>query len=103
SLLRHPRLAQAFVYALELGELDRIVALGPGAEALDGELRVEGKPGFHLLARLVDTAEMRETSGEQKERQGYVAVRVDRFLQPVQGLLVLAEKRLGSAHMKEPC
>ena len=59
--------------------VDRIVALGAGAKPAKRELRVDGEAGLHLPARLVDPAEMRETGGEQEERQGSVATEFPPF------------------------
>ena len=79
SSLGHACQAHAFHHARALGEIGRIVTLVAGAKPAKRELRVDGEAGLYLPARLVDPAEMRETGGEQEERQGSVAVGIDRF------------------------
>ena len=90
SFFRDPGHSHAFDHAFALSEKHGVVALKPGATAHDGEFRVDGEAGLHLLSRLVEPAQMRETGGEIEKGPGIVAVGVDRFPVPGQGLRKVA-------------
>ena len=66
SSLRHPGLAHAIIDALALREIGRIVAECAGAEAADGEGRIERKSRLHRGPRLVDPD--RGAPGRRRER-----------------------------------
>jgi len=52
-LLGHPGLAEAFQEAFALRQKNRIIALGPDTEAVNGEVWIERKPGLGLRPRLL--------------------------------------------------
>ena len=64
------RLAQAFENGLKLGQIRRIVAprRPEGAGVGDGEGRVECETGIDRGARLVESAELRESGGQPEIR-----------------------------------
>ena len=68
SPLWHPGHAHALIDALAPGEVSRIVARYVGAEAADGESRIERKPRLDRGPRLVKPTEMRQRGGEIEMR-----------------------------------
>src|SRR6185437_5364987 len=92
----------AFHHALAVSEIDRVVALDLSVVAFEGEIGVEGKAGLDLLARLAEPAQQRQTTAQEKEVPGNVAILADGFSQPQHGLLVFAEASLRFAEMVEP-
>ena len=74
-----PGLAQALKNALKLGQTGRVVGpRGPrGADARDGEGRVDGQTGLDCGLRLIDSVKLSEGGGQMKNRQGIISVGVD--------------------------
>src|SRR6476469_5923830 len=92
-LFRHARHTQALDDGPMLGKKNGVVALHAGQVASDGEHWVHGKAGLNFLSRLVQEIKIRETTAEMKKSPRIVAVRVDRFPDPGQGLGEVAETR----------
>src|ERR1700749_3828621 len=97
SPLWHPGHAHALVEALASSEVGRIVARHVGAEAGDGESRVERKPRLGRGSRFIKPTEVRQCGGKIDMRAGMISVDLDRATEPRDRLLVGTELQLGEA------
>jgi catechol 2,3-dioxygenase-like lactoylglutathione lyase family enzyme len=104
SLLGQPRLAQAFVNGLDLGQIGRVVAhrCPPGAGAEDGEGGVESETGFYSGTRLVKSTKLREGRAQNTMRKRIISVGLDRPSKPSDRLVKGAEEVLRNAGASHP-
>ena len=104
SLFGDAGLAHAVENGLEPGQVGRVVAprRPGGAEAGDGEGRVEGEAGLDGGTRLVQSAKLRQGGGQVKIRYRIISVGLDRPPTPRDRLLPTAEVELRQAHVCHP-
>ena len=94
--LRHPGLAHAFVDALALSQVPRMVCRALPAPAGERERRIEGEARLGRRPRLVHPAEFREGGSEIEMRRWEIAVDLDGATQPRDRFLVGAKQILAA-------
>src|SRR5271155_3421279 len=97
SLLRRPSFAHTVVDAFALGQENRVVGIGGGAETRDRESGTEREPCLDRLSSVSQPPEMRERGGQHQMREPEIAVSVDRPAKPRSRFLVDAEMQLRAA------
>src|ERR1700716_2308892 len=100
--LRHPGHPQALSETRPRGEVGRIIARFPHAEAMDGEAGIEPESGLHGGPWLVGEAKMGEDRPEQEMSNRLIAIRLEAEAHPCGGFRVGIELELGEAENPHP-
>jgi hypothetical protein len=91
SSLRHSSPTHAVNQMFALFEENRIVAFGPGPEALNRERRVDHKPRSGLFPRLVEPAEVCQRRCKEETADRRISISLDGSAQPNDRLCIGAE------------
>jgi hypothetical protein len=102
SLLRHPRLAHAFVRALAARKIDGIVGECLGSKPRDGEARIEFEPRTGSFARFFKTAKVRQDRGEKEMRMRRIRIALYRPVQLSDRSLIAAAVQFGGSDEVHP-
>jgi hypothetical protein len=78
SFFGDPRHAHAFIDALALRKIGRIVSRRTSAETADGESRIESKSRLYRCPRIIQPPQMRQRGGQKEVRaRGGISVGLD--------------------------